>query len=241
MRTLFNTLFISMLFTTSYAFAGFIGGGSSTNSSKSFDHQENGFQVNFGSHINQAVDLEFNYVEFGASSFDDPSFVEPDTLDANDFGTFENIGFGGVSRGDGGIKYSGFNKIETFGVGAGLKLKKSVKSWLEVYAKVSFLAWESQASRFELYSARAPQNDDGDTVSEQNATNQTPCGSLASCRQELESTKFQAVDFWYGYGFIVKPTSWIALRTEYSIITLNATEFPKSVLEGLTASLEIHF
>lgn len=226
---------------THQAQAGFFGGGVSSNTSKTFDHQQDGFRVNFGSHINSALDLEFNYVEFGSSSFDDPSHVPPDLDDVDDIGTFENIGFGGISSSEGGLKYTGIESLDTFGISAGLKLKKNVKSWLQVYARASFLAWESQVEQFELYSEREPLDDDGDSTSADNATNQTPCGSLAECRWKIEDKKVQALDFWYGYGFIIKPASWIAIRTEYSTITLNAVDFPKSVLEGLSANLEIHF
>jgi len=226
---------------THQAQAGFFGGGVSSNTSKTFDHQQDGFRVNFGSHINSALDLEFNYVEFGNSSFDDPSHVPPDLDDVDDIGTFENIGFGGISSSEGGLKYTGIESLDTFGISAGLKLKKNVKSWLQVYARASFLAWESQVEQFELYSEREPLDDDGDSTSADNATNQTPCGSLAECRWKIEDKKVQALDFWYGYGFIIKPASWIAIRTEYSTITLNAVDFPKSVLEGLSANLEIHF
>ena len=226
---------------THQAQAGFFGGGVSSNTSKTFDHQQDGFRVNFGSHINSALDLEFNYVEFGASSYDDPNFIDPDPDDSEDRGSFENTGFGSVSGSQGGLVYTGIETLDTFGVSAGLKLKKNVKSWLQVYARASFLAWESQVEQFELYSVREPLDDDGDSTTTNNATNQTPCGSLDECRWKIEDKKVQALDFWYGYGFIIKPASWIAIRTEYSTITLNAVDFPKSVLEGLSANLEIHF
>lgn len=153
---------------THQAQAGFFGGGVSSNTSKTFDHQQDGFRVNFGSHINSALDLEFNYVEFGNSSFDDPSHVPPDLDDVDDIGTFENIGFGGISSSEGGLKYTGIESLDTFGISAGLKLKKNVKSWLQVYARASFLAWESQVEQFELYSEREPLDDDGDSTSAAN-------------------------------------------------------------------------
>jgi opacity protein-like surface antigen len=233
--------FTALIAISGFAHAGFFGGGVSSNSSKSFDHRTDGFRVNFGSHINSALDLEFNYVDLGTSSYDDPEYAPADTDDEDSNASFENIGFGDTTSSSGGIKYSGIRSIDTFGVSGGLKLKKNVNKWLQVFARASFLAWESTTEEFELYSVREPQNDDGDTVIEANATNQTPCGTLEQCPQSLGSKKHQALDFWYGYGLIIKPTSWIAIRAEYSIVTLNAVEFPKSVLEGLSTSLEIHF
>ena len=233
--------FTALIAISGFAHAGFFGGGVSSNSSKSFDHRTDGFRVNFGSHINSALDLEFNYVEFGTSSYDDPEILPPETDALDDNGSFENIGFGSVSRSSGGLKYTGIDSIDTFGVSGGLKIKKDINNWLQVFARASFLAWESTTEDFELYGTRKPENDEGDSVTEANATNQTPCGTLGTCRQSLGSKKHQALDFWYGYGIIMKPTSWIAIRAEYSIVTLNAVDFPKSVLEGLSTSLEIHF
>jgi opacity protein-like surface antigen len=233
--------FAALITLTGFAHAGFFGGGVSSNSSKSFDHRTDGFQVNFGSHISSVVDLEFNYVDFGTSSFDKPNFITPDPTDEDDNGSFENIGYGTTSSSNGGLKYTGISSLDTFGVSAGIKLRKNINSWLEVFARASFLAWESTTEEFELYSEREPLDDDGDTVDASLATNQTPCNTLDECRQPLESKKHQALDFWYGYGLIIKPASWLAIRTEYSIVTLNAVDFPKGVLEGLSASLEIHF
>jgi opacity protein-like surface antigen len=236
---LFN--FITLLFISSSSFAGFIGGGVSFNSSKTFDKQKDGFRLDFGSHANSVVDLEFTLVDFGESSFNDPTFVEAQTPLDTDLGSFENIGFGSVSSSDGGLTFTGIKSLNTFGIGTGLKLRKSVNTWLQVYAKASFLAWESTAEMFKIYSPRPPQNSEGNVVALGVATNQNPCGTFTECRQPSQEIKHQAVDFWYGYGFIIKPLSWLAIRTEYSITTLNAVDFPKSVIEGVTASLEVHF
>ena len=236
--------FVTLLLITGSANAGFFGGGTSMNSSASFDQQKDGIRVNFGSHINKTIDLEFNYVDFGASSYNNPTYTEyddTDILDTSDQGSFENIGFGGLSSRDGGLKYTGISQIQTFGIGAGLKFRKNIKTWLDIYARASFLAWESQADIIEIYGKRRPQNDEGNSVAEADATNLNPCDNLEVCIPESGSTKHQALDFWYGYGFIIKPYSWISIRTEYSIVTLNAVDFPKSVIEGLSASLEIHY
>ena len=237
--------FILLLIFISYstiASAGYLGLGTSSYTSKTFDHQQDGFRFDFGSNINNTLDLEFNIIDFGASGFDDPTYTSPDPDDTTDRGSFQNGGFGTATSSDGGLTYTGIDTLSTYGISAGFKLKKSIKSWLQLYARASFLAWESTTNKFEIYTPRQLQNDDGDIVfTEQDATNQNPCGNFDYCRQEVEGNKHQAVDFWYGYGFIIKPTSWMAIRTEYSIVTLNAVEFPKGVLEGLSASLEIHF
>jgi hypothetical protein len=42
--------FFALIILSAPNFAGFIGGGTSFNSSKSFDHQEDGLRLNFDSH-----------------------------------------------------------------------------------------------------------------------------------------------------------------------------------------------
>jgi hypothetical protein len=241
MQTRHYMQFFALLILSAPSFAGFIGGGTSFNGSKSFDQQEDGMRLDFGSHANSVLDLEFNLVDFGESSYDDPTYIQPDPLETDDLGSFTNPGFGSVSSSDGGIQYTGISSLETMGIGMGLKLKKSVSSWLQVYGRASFLLWQSDAQNFEFYGVRDHENAAGDLTTEALAVNQNPCGTLSTCRIDTEESKTQAVDFWYGYGLIAKPFSWLAIRTEYSITTLNAVEFPKAVLEGVTISLEAHF
>jgi hypothetical protein len=241
MQTRHYKQFFSLLIISAPSFDGFIGGGTSFNNSKSFDQQEDGMRLDFGSHASKVFDLEFNLVDFGKSSYDDPTYIPPDDAEPNDLGSFTNPGFGSVSSSDGGIQYTGISSLETMGIGMGLKLKKSVNSWLKVYARASFLLWQSDSQNFEFYGVRDPENAAGDLTTEALAVNQNPCGTLSTCRIDTEESKTQAVDFWYGYGLIAMPFSWLAIRTEYSITTLNAVEFPKAVLEGVTVSLEAHF
>jgi hypothetical protein len=241
MQTRYYMPFFALLILSAPSFAGFIGGGSSFNSSKSFDQQEDGMRLDFGSHASDVFDLEFNLVDFGESSYDDPTYIQPDDAEPDDLGSFTNPGFGSASSSDGGIKYTGISSLETMGIGMGLKLKKPVNSWLQVYARASFLLWQSDAQNFEFYGERKPEDEDGDPTSVESAVNQNPCGTLSTCRIDTQESKTQAVDFWYGYGLIAKPFSWLAIRTEYSITTLNAVEFPKAVLEGVSVSLEAHF
>jgi hypothetical protein len=187
------------------------------------------------------VDLEFSLIDFGESSFEDPIYAEAETTVDTDLGSFENIGSGSVSSSDGGLTYSGISQLNTVGIGAGLKLKKNMSNGFQVYARASFLAWESITKNIQVYGTRNPENAQGDLVIPENAVNQNPCGTLSVCIQHTGEDKHQAVDFWYGVGFIMKPLSWLAIRTEYSIITLNAVDFPKGVMEGVSASLEVHF
>jgi hypothetical protein len=82
--------------------------------------------------------------------------------EANDLGAFTNPGFGSVSSSDGGMQYTGISSLETMGIGMGFKLKKSVSSWLQVYARASFLLWQSDSQNFEFYGVHDPENAAGD-------------------------------------------------------------------------------
>ena len=242
-----RNLVSSLLFLTmsTPSMAGYLGGGAAFNVSKTFDEQETGFRVDFGANINDSLDLEWNYVDFGGSYYNDPTPVAGITDDVdtdNDNDSFTNTGYGSVSVRDGGAEYHGISEIKTQGLGAGFKFKLPANDWLTLYARASFLAWKADTQLINVYTERDPLDGNGNPIDEANAVNQNPCNdSLAFCSEIVEGKTHWAVDFWYGYGFLMQPFSWMAIRTEYSITTLNAVNFPKSVIEGVTTSLEVHF
>jgi len=247
-RKFFFIFVISVLSSASHS--GYIGGGQLFTTTETFDTQEEGFRVDFGANINSFLDLEWGYVEFGESAFNRPDYVPADLTDSdqdNDQESFENLGFGGISSSssEGGQTYTGINTLASSGLAAGMKFKLQANNWLTLFSRVSFLAWKGETTLIEMYAERDPLNESGDPVSEDLATNVNPCGNLGAngdrCEIVSEGKTHWAVDFWYGYGAIIQPYDWMAIRAEYSIVTLNAVEFPKSVLEGFSTSLEIHF
>lgn len=249
---IFRTVFISLLglVSATASHAGFIGGGHVFTDTETFDMQEEGARVDFGTNINSGLDLEWGYVEFGESTFNRPDYKAGNTTDTNldnNDETFENLGFGRVSSSssEGGQTYTGIDTLTTTGLSAGFKLKLQANNWLTLYGRASFLAWQAETKLVKMYAERRPLDDIGDPVPEDQATNLNPCGNLGGEGQRCEivskGKSHWAVDFWYGYGVLIQPYSWMAIRTEYSIVTLNAVDFPKSVLEGFSTSLEVHF
>lgn len=235
-------LFLFSIFTllSFNSFAGYFGGGVSHTKSESFDTQYNGIRVDFGANVNSFLDLEWNYIDFGKSSYDDPSYTAGNTTNTDttdDDPDFTNTGFGIESN----SRFFGLKDIRTQGLAGGLKFKKSINTWIQVFARASLLAWEAKTTQFSLYAPVEPEDDTGNPVSEALATNASPCG-FDLCRTNDEDGKAHwAVDFWYGYGVLIKPVSWLALRAEYSFTTLDAVDFPRGKMEGLNSSLEIHF
>lgn len=246
-----TTLFLLLLISAhSYSEGGYIGFGQSINSSVNYDTQNNGLRIDLGAIANEALDLEWSFIDFGVSDYNDPAIIPADLTDtdtSNDLDYYDNSGFGKSSRSAG--SYIGISETQTYGISAGLKFKKPVNNWLKLFAKASFLAWQSNPTRLELYLPRAPLNAQGDPfVDDPNddtdtPANLNPCGSNDFCRIEDDKNAktFWAVDFWYGYGVIIQPLTWLALKAEYSVTTLNAFDFPKSKIEGFTTSLEIHY
>ena len=239
-------LFLFSIFTllSLNSYAGYFGGGISHTKSESFDTQYNGIRVDFGANVNSFLDLEWNYIDFGKSFYDDPTYEEGDTSDSdtsNDDGRFINKGFGK----SGSTSYVGLSDLHTQGLAGGLKFKKNVNDWVQVFARVSLLAWESKTNQFEMHIAEAPEDAVGNIISGADtsaAVNRNSCGHFEFCRSENEAGEpHWAVDFWYGYGLLVKPVSWLALRAEYSFTTLDAVDFPRGKMEGLNSTLEIHF
>lgn len=244
-RSLFFAL-ISILF-TSTATAGYFGASQSFNKTATFDTQEDGLRVDFGSDVTPWLDLEWSYIDYGHSTFDDPTFNPGDDTDDDDNERYENIGFGNQRVNEQTAEFTGITNLRTQGIAAGLKFKKSVNNWLQLYARVSFMAWYVESTNVSIYQPRDPYDAEGNQITNpddfSNADNLNGCGHLDFCRIEdtdNPNTNW-AVDFWYGYGAIIKPYSWLAIRTEYSIVTLNAVDFPKSTLEGFSAGLEIFY
>lgn len=235
---------------TSHSEGGYIGFGQSINSSVNYDKQNNGLRIDLGATANDSLDLEWSFLDFGVSDYNDPAVIPADLTDAddsNDLDYYDNSGFGKTSRSAG--SYIGFSQTHTYGISAGLKFKKPVNEWLKVFARASFLAWQSNPTHLELYLPRDPVNAQGNPFIDDPAddtdspANLNPCGTNTFCRIEDDklAKTFWAVDFWYGYGLIIQPLAWLAIKAEYSTTTLNAFDFPKSKIEGFTTSLEIHY
>ncbi len=243
----FFIFFIPILLSISAHGSGYLGAGHSLNSSVTFDEQNNGLRIDWGTSATSNLDLEWSYVDFGESSYNHPTYVsaadaanEPDNDD--DTARYDNLGFGSVSRSGDEVTYRGIDNLHTQGLSAGLKFKINANSWLQLYARASLLVWQATTETIELSAERVAviETEDGDgNPIDPITTNLNDCGNLTECQQEGKTVN--AVDFWYGYGFIAKPLDWLAIRAEYSTVTLNAVDFPKSTLEGLNTSLEIHF
>lgn len=250
MYRIYTLLFCLLLATTSHSEGGYIGFGQSINSSVNYDKQNNGLRIDLGATANEFLDLEWSFLDFGISAYNDPTVIPADLTDTdttNDLDYYDNSGFGKTSRSAG--TYIGISETQTYGISAGLKFKKSVNDWFKLFARASFLAWQSNPTQLELYLPRAPVNAQGDPFIDDPAddtdfpANQNPCGTNDFCRiEDDKNTKtFWAVDFWYGYGVIIQPLTWLSIKAEYSTTTLNAFDFPKSKIEGFTTSLEIHY
>ncbi|EAT13765.1 hypothetical protein HF888_10010 [Bermanella marisrubri] len=228
---------IACLFLALPSQAGYLGAGYSLTSTNSYDEVDDGYRFDFGTELTDWLDLEWGYINYGESRFDDPTYIPADE-DNDEAARFENIGFGDF----GGNEFNGITSAETQGISAGLKFKKSVNNWFQLYARVSFLAWQSDTTRVTIFGAETPVDADGNEVNDlADATNINDCGTTSYCRLTEEGESHQAVDFWYGYGFILKPFSWVSFRTEYAIVTMNAIDYPKNTFEGITTSLQIHF
>jgi opacity protein-like surface antigen len=237
---------ISSAFISHSAHAGYFGAAHSFNSSATFDEQDDGFRVDFGSNATPWLDLEWSYIDYGESRYNDPSFTEGDIDDNDDNGSFENIGYGEQSVNEKVARFDGLASVRTQGISAGLKFKKSVNDWMQVYARASFMAWQAESISMTIFAQRPAFDSDGNELPENSTetpNNLNDCNTTTYCRiEDTDNPKSTwAVDFWYGYGAIFKPFSWLAIRTEYSILTLNAEAFPRGKLESFSTGLEIHF
>jgi opacity protein-like surface antigen len=238
MRHFFSFLTVILLSLPAHS-SGYIGTGYSFNSSASIDNQSNGLRIDWGATATKNLDLEWSLVDFGTSSYDHPTYINAaDSEDDKD--NYEDLGFGSLKREGDNIAYRGTDSLHAKGASAGLKFKIDANDWLQLYARASLLVWQTKTQTIELSQSREAifeQDDEG--VDTTVISNLNACGNLTQCQTDGKSVN--AVDFWYGYGFIAKPLDWLAIRAEYSIVTLNAVDFPRVTIEGFNTGLEIHF
>lgn len=165
--TSFKTLVLVFISGTLFSFhvhAGYFGAAHNINTSASFDQQDDGFRVDFGSNVTPWLDLEWSYIDYGYSRYDDPTFKEGDPDDIDDNGSFENTGYGEQSVNEQVARFEGLANIRTQGLSAGLKFKKSVNDWMQVYARVSFMAWQAESISMTIFAPRPAFDADGNEL-----------------------------------------------------------------------------
>lgn len=223
----------------------YVGLGTSLNNTNDLDHENDGIRLDWGAKVHPNLDLEWNLVDLGESSYNDPTFVAGNTDDTdedNDRHTFKNTGFGEVNSSAG--SYTGISKIHVKGLGVGLKWHGAYTSWLDIYARGSMLAWQGDTNSIEVYGEREALDSNGDPLpdgSSETPANLNPCGHLNYCRIEETGKKYWAVNYWFGAGFVFSPLDWLKLRTEASSVILKAEGFPQVQYESIGATVEVHF
>ena len=234
------------MFTATATAGGYLGLGSSFNNSNDFDHENDGLRIDWGATTHPNLDLEWNYVDFGESLYNDPTFVAGITTDDdedNDLADFTDTRFGTVSRSAG--RYIGFSKVHVEGIATGLKWHGGLTKKVRVFARTSLLAWKGETTDLEIYGPREALDSDGDPLPDgadpATASNKNPCGNLNYCRIEREGKTYWAVNYWMGAGFSYQPLKWLVLRAESAITTLKATGFPQVTYESIGATMEVHF
>lgn len=246
MPRLLLALALSALASTTFAGGGYLGLGTSLNNSNDFDHEDDGLRVDWGAKIHPNLYLEWNYVDFGKSIYNDPTFVpgnEDDDDEDNDLADFTGTRFGEVNRGQG--RYTGFSDVHVKGIATGLKWHGGMTESVRVFLRTSLLAWQGSSTEITIEGPRVPSDADGDPLPDgadpSTAENQNSCGNFSYCRIEKEGKTYWAVNYWMGAGFSYQPLSWLQFRAEASTITVKAEGFPQATYESIGATMELHF
>lgn len=248
MPRLLLALALSALASTTFAGGGYLGLGTSLNNSNDFDHEDDGLRVDWGAKIHPNLYLEWNYVDFGKSIYNDPTFVpgnEDDDDEDNDSATFTGTRFGDV-RGTSGdsAAYVGLNDVQIEGIATGLKWQANIVESTQIFLRTSLLAWKGTTTELQIFGPRSPElNGDPlpDGADPSTADNLNPCGTLSYCRIEKEGKTYWAVNYWMGAGFSYQTLSWLQFRAEASTITVKAEGFPQATYESIGATMELHF
>lgn len=243
-RTLM-ALALNLLVSTAYA-SGYIGFGTSLNNTNDFDHEDDGPRVDWGAKIHPNLYLEWNYVDFGESLYNDPTFVPGNTEDDdedNDLPNFNETRFGTVNRGRG--SYSGISDVHVKGIATGLKWHGGLTDDIRVFLRTSMLAWQGTSNEVDIYGPDVPKDSEGEPLPDgadpSTANNQNPCGNFSYCRIEKTGKTYWAVNYWMGAGFNYAPLPWLQFRGEVSTITVKAQGFPQATYESIGMTMELHF
>jgi OmpA-like transmembrane domain len=215
-------------------FIGVYGGGSS---SLDADSTGSTFKILTGAHITSRLTLEFGYVNFGATSYDDPSAINLDNNNQNI--SFNNAEHGSITFGqlgdativDGGkntydakgsAEFNGISEFTPEGALINFRYRFPMLDTLDFFVKTGFFAWVADYKTIKI-------------TAEQNAT-------AADLTPSIEkSSQTSGVNAISGAGFIYRPIPQLSLRTELESTAISSAEMPRTRLQNIAFGINWEF
>jgi len=213
---------------------GFIGAYIGNSSSLDTEKSSESFKILTGAHITSRISLEFGYVNFGDTRYDDPSAINTDTSRSNI--SFKDAGHGSISFGqlgdatvvtDGKDTYdnkgpSTFNGISKFSPEGGLinlRYRFPILDSVDFFVKTGFFAWVADYETIKIIA-----NKDGSTV-----------------RTTEKKTQTSGVNAISGGGFIYRPIPQLSFRAELESTAISSGDMPRTRFQNISIGANWEF
>ncbi len=214
----------------------FIGGYVGAVSSLDADSTGSSFKILTGAHVTSNITLEFGYVNFGSTKYDDPSAINQGTNRANI--SFRDADHGSVLLGQlgdptavpgaastynnkGDAEFNGISEFTPEGGLINLRYRFEINDQFDFFVKSGFFAWAADYQYIKIIAAQG------------NASNVT--------RTEEKSSQASGVNTISGAGFIYRPIPQLSIRTELESTAISSAEMPRTRLQNISLGLNWEF
>jgi hypothetical protein len=206
---------------------GFIGAYIGTSNSLDTEKSSASFKILTGAHITSRISLEFGYVNFGDTSYNDPTAIHLDDCNCNI--SFKDANHGSISFGQlgdatvveggrdtydnkGSSSFTGMNKFTPEGALINLRYRFPILDSLDFFVKTGFFAW---AADYETIKITASQD-----------------GSIVRITEK--KTQTSGMNAISGGGFIYRPIPQLSLRAELESTAISSGDMPRTRLQNIS-------
>lgn len=213
---------------------GFMGLYVGSTSSLDADSTSSSFKILTGAHVTSRITLEFGYVNFGKTSYDDPSAINTGNNKANI--SFRDAAHGSVSPGqlgaanviDGGkdtydekgkAEFNGISEFNPEGALINLRYRFPMTDEFDFFVKTGFFAWAADYQNIKIIAEQGGQ----------------------TTRTETKSSQTSGANTISGAGFIYRPIPQLSIRTELETTAISSAEMPRTRLQNITLGVNWEF
>lgn len=223
-----TTLFALTLSATTLANEdGFIGAYAGVTSSLDADKTSTSFKILTGAHVTSRISLEFGYVNFGNTRFNDPKAINVDNSKKSI--SFSDAAHGDLSLGQIGdptpdangkntypnkdsSSFTGMSEFAPEGALINLRYRLPLLDGFDFFLKTGFFAWAADYKTIKITA-----NKDGDIT-----------------RIVEKESQASAVNTISGGGFIYSPIPQLSFRAELETTAISSTEMPRTRLQNIS-------
>ena len=213
---------------------GFIGAYAGVASSLDADSTSNTFKVLTGAHVTSRITLEFGYVNYGPTAYDDPIATNTGTNNASI--SFKDAGHGSISFGQPGDATDVPNGVDTYdakgdsefigmseftpeGGLINLRYRFPMGDEFDFFVKTGFFAWVADYKTIKIVATQ----DEGITKTDERSSQTSGVNTIS------------------GAGFIYRPIPQLSLRTELESTAISSGEMTRTRLQNISFGVNWEF